>query len=343
MHWLTKLCGLTVVGSVFLSSGVKGQIVINEIHYDPDVKTELVEFVELHNASSAAVNISGWSLSDAIDYTFPAGTTIAPGGFAVAAQNTNAFRAKFGFNAFGPWAGRLNSSGERVVLRNAAGQIVDEVTYQLGFPWPTVGDSPGNSIELIHPALDDDLGGSWRASGGSVGGGTVNNVSLLPDHSTWKYFKGTTNPSSPATAWRNAGFNDASWANGGAPIGYGETFIVTSLADMNGGYTSFFLRKTFNATNVSAFDRLILEAQYDDGFKAWINGVLVIDGNANMPAGEVPYTGTASAAIENLNFVTFTLPNVLVAGVNTIAVQVHNSALSGSSDAFFDARLIGQT
>ena len=90
----------------------------------------------------------------------------------MAAQNTTAFRVKFGFNPFGPWAGRLNSSGERVVLRNAAGQIVDEVTYQLGFPWPTVGDPPGNSIELIHPSLDNDLGGSWRASGGSASGGS---------------------------------------------------------------------------------------------------------------------------------------------------------------------------
>ena len=28
----------------------------------------------------------------------------------------------------------------RVVLRDAAGEVVDEVSYQLGFPWPTVGD-----------------------------------------------------------------------------------------------------------------------------------------------------------------------------------------------------------
>ena len=251
MHRLSKLLrGLVVVGSVILNSGVKGQIVINEIHYDPDVKTELVEFIELHNASGAAVNISGWSFTDAVDYTFPAGTSIGAGGFAVVAQSTNAFRVKFGFNAYGPWTGKLNSSGERVALRNAAGQTVDEVNYQLGFPWPTVGDSPGNSIELINPALDNDLGGSWRASGGSIGGGTVNNALLLPDHSTWKYFKGTTNPSSPATVWREVGFNDASWSNGGAPIGYGETFIVTTLGDMNGAYTSVFLRKTFNATNV---------------------------------------------------------------------------------------------
>ncbi|MHC4160376.1 MAG: hypothetical protein ACYSSO_15025, partial [Planctomycetota bacterium] len=28
------------------------KVVINEIHYDPDVKTELVEFIELHNTGT---------------------------------------------------------------------------------------------------------------------------------------------------------------------------------------------------------------------------------------------------------------------------------------------------
>ena len=44
----------------------------------------------------------------------------------------------------------------------------DEVDYQRGFPWPTVGDAPGYSMELVHPALDNDLGGSWRSSSGST-------------------------------------------------------------------------------------------------------------------------------------------------------------------------------
>src|SRR5687768_12992635 len=215
MHVLRRFGGLIVTGSVLLSSGVKGQIVINEIHPDPDVKTELVEFIELHNASGAAVNLSGWSLSDAVDFAFPSGATIGAGGFAVVTENTNAFRLKFSFSAFGPWIGKLNNSGERIVLRDAGGQIVDEVSYGLGFPWPTVGDSPGNSLELIHPGLDNDLGGSWRASGGSSGGGTVTNQLLIPDHSSWRYFKGTTNPSSPVTLWREAGFDDAAWSSGG--------------------------------------------------------------------------------------------------------------------------------
>ena len=142
----------------------QGQVVINEIHYDPDVKTELVEFVELFNAGSNAVNLTGWQLTGGIEFTFPNGTSIAPGGYLVAGQNPAAIQTKFGVTALGPWSGRLSSDGETVTLENAAGGKEDEVSYQLGFPWPTVGDAPGHSIELAHPQFDNDLGGNWRGA-----------------------------------------------------------------------------------------------------------------------------------------------------------------------------------
>ena len=53
--------------------------------------------------------------------------------------------------------------GDQLTLEDALGQTQDEVNYKLGFPWPTVGDPAGNSIELIHPSLDHNLGGSWRS------------------------------------------------------------------------------------------------------------------------------------------------------------------------------------
>ena len=34
-------------------------VLINEIHYDPDVKTELVEFIELYNAGDEIADLSG--------------------------------------------------------------------------------------------------------------------------------------------------------------------------------------------------------------------------------------------------------------------------------------------
>jgi hypothetical protein len=37
---------------LLLVSSVRAQVVINELHYDPDVKTERVEYVELYNAGA---------------------------------------------------------------------------------------------------------------------------------------------------------------------------------------------------------------------------------------------------------------------------------------------------
>jgi hypothetical protein len=50
---------LAWVGMQLAATSV-AQVVINEIHYDPDIKTEPVEFIELHNPSPTTVDLSGW-------------------------------------------------------------------------------------------------------------------------------------------------------------------------------------------------------------------------------------------------------------------------------------------
>jgi len=146
-----------------------GMVVINEIHTDPMVKTELIEFVELHNVANRPVDLAGWYFDQGITYTFPQGTTLSAGGYLVIAQNTAEFRAEYGFDALGPFEGKLSNDGETLLLRDAADVKQDEVDYRLGYPWPTVGeprsanDPRDYSLQLIHPAMDNDLGGSWRS------------------------------------------------------------------------------------------------------------------------------------------------------------------------------------
>ncbi|MCJ7778459.1 MAG: lamin tail domain-containing protein, partial [Sedimentisphaerales bacterium] len=155
-------------------------VVINEIHYNPDVKTELVEFVELYNAGTMDVDISSWYFSDGISYTFPAGSRLPRNGYLVVVQdqtgavNVVTVSSKYGISSalvFGPFEGRLDNEGEEIRLCDAGGQEVDRVEYKLGFPWPTVGDSVpsdtvgnGYSIQLMNPLFDNDLGGSWRSA-----------------------------------------------------------------------------------------------------------------------------------------------------------------------------------
>lgn len=333
-----------LVATCLCAASTPAGVVINEIHYDPPVRTELVEFVELHNSGAEAVELSGWRLDDAIQFQFPAAASIPPGGFLVVAENPAAVKSKFGVDTLGPWSGRLGNGGETIKLLTAAGVLADEVDFKLGFPWPTVGDPPGRSIELIHPSLDNGLGGNWRPS--RSGGGAAASQTFFPAGSDWRYRKGTSAPSAPTTAWRASTFDDSPWQTGRLPIGYDPSVpLNTTLNDMRGNYSSVFLRRTFQVAAPSAFSSLRLEAMYDDGFQIWINGKLVA--NPGMPATEVPHNGLASgAARESDAYEVFTLLNpssFLVQGPNTVAVQAHNVLLDASSDFFIDLKLTGET
>ncbi|MBI4585331.1 MAG: lamin tail domain-containing protein [Planctomycetes bacterium] len=326
---------------LFLIAVLEGNpVVINEIHYAPADKTAREEFLELHNNSDTPVDLSGWYLSGGIDFIFSPGTVLAARSYLAIAQDPARLKARFGdVPAAGPFSGRLSNDGETIILRNPAGGREDEVDYQRGFPWPTAGGAGDYSIELINPDLDNSLGGSWRLASPAVGQETT----LVAAGEAWRHFKGTSEASNPVSAWRSSGFDDAGWLEGQASIGYGESFIATNLADMKGGYISVFLRKRFAVVDPAAVGFLSLELLVDDGCNAWINGVHVV--RHNMAADEVPFDGAALSAPENQNFVPFKLPNpssYLAAGENVLAIQLHNTSLGGSSDAFIDARLIAR-
>ncbi len=144
---------------------IPGNVVINELHYNPADGTSPEEFVELHNSGDAPIDISGWRLNRAVDFTFPLDTQIPARGYLVIAEDLARFQTVFGFAALGPYLGGLSGRGEDIELEDASGVQVDYVNYSVGFPWPTGSDGAGSSMELIHPTLENDLGGSWRAGG----------------------------------------------------------------------------------------------------------------------------------------------------------------------------------
>jgi hypothetical protein len=168
-------------------------------------------------------------------------------------------------------------------------------------------------------------------------------VVLIEDGADWKYFKGTQEPSGGQDNWRQIEFNDSNWLSGKTAIGYGESFIVTNLSDMRGRYTTVYLRKTFNITDLDEIGILTLQAKYDDGVNIWINGVHVVSGNTH--SAELPFDAVVSNRSENHEFTAFTIPEAqsyLVLGTNVVAVQVINSYLSNSSDCFIDIRLTSE-
>ena len=72
------LCLLAACWLLF-AARLNAQVVINEIHYEPENKTAAEEFIELYNASEAPVDLSGWYFSNGIIFTFPDGTLLPAG------------------------------------------------------------------------------------------------------------------------------------------------------------------------------------------------------------------------------------------------------------------------
>jgi hypothetical protein len=286
------------------------------------------------------VNLSGWRFTSGVAFTFPSGASLDAGQFLVIAADPAAFAAKFGLAPLGPWTGSLDNDGELVRLVDSGNIVQDEVDYGVGFPWPTGSLDSGRSIELINPALDNDLGGHWRVGGDSAGTGNT----LIAVESDWKYFKGTSEPSQVTGQWRQASFADGAWLTGRGTIGYGEGFLRTVLSDMQNGYSTVYLRREFTVANAAAVAGLVLRARYDDGFNAWINGTRVEWDNVS---GEnLPFTTTTGASQEDLSYREMPLPNpqgYLGTGTNVLAVQLVNASLGGRSDAFWDAALVVAT
>jgi len=157
--------------------------------------------------------------------------------------------------------------------------------------------------------------------------------------SSWRYRRGTSEPSSPVEQWRKPGFiEDASWFTGQAPIGYGDGDDNTVLSDMRNAYSTLYLRHGFNipAGNIPA--RLTLRVYVDDGAIVWINGTEVA--RLFVTGGFKPFN--AVAAIHEATWLDIPLENpvdFLVEGDNVIAIHAINQNRS-SSDFSIDAELI---
>ncbi|MCP4256161.1 MAG: DUF1800 domain-containing protein [Planctomycetes bacterium] len=172
----------------------------------------------------------------------------------------------------------------------------------------------------------------------------------------WHYRKGT---SESNAEWAQIdGQKDRDWLRGRTGIGLGDGDDKTVLSDLRRinddpetpenesqpGYLSVFLRQKFmlNTESLAAIDDLILRVDYDDGFKAYINGTEVA--RANLPAGIVAYDQIATRSHEAgtpEDFDISSYRSLLRVGENVLAIQVHNRSLT-NGDLSMIPELISQ-
>jgi secreted PhoX family phosphatase len=159
--------------------------------------------------------------------------------------------------------------------------------------------------------------------------------------SSWKYLD---NGSDQGTAWTGTTFNDASWAAGNAELGYGdndEATVVSFGPSSSNKYITTYFRQSFQVSSLAGFNSLKLRLRRDDGAVVYLNGVEIH--RSNMPAGPVAYNTFASATVDGANesayFEAVVPKTALTAGLNVLAVEIHQDRVA-SSDISFNLELL---
>jgi len=181
-----------------------GPVAITEVMYRPPEvfangaywNNDEDEFIELHNPGSTVVSLfdgarptNTWKLGQAVEFSFPPGTSLPAGGFLLVVSfdpvadsaQLAGFRSRYGLGAstpiFGPYRGQLSNRDEKVTLYEPdapqalgpdAGMVpyvvVDRVHYADRAPWPVAADGAGHSIQRLDPLAFGNDWANWFAA-----------------------------------------------------------------------------------------------------------------------------------------------------------------------------------
>ncbi|MBG0827418.1 galactose oxidase [Planomonospora sp. ID67723] len=155
-------------------------------------------------------------------------------------------------------------------------------------------------------------------------GGSGDPVVLLARSATWKWrYDGV----DLGASWTAPAFDDSSWASGPGEFGYGDGDEATLLpAGTTPRHVTAYFRTALKVADPAAHKSLLIDLIRDDGAVVYVNGTEV--GRENLPAGPIAHDTTAltgySTNAQERTPVRLTVPaGVLVAGTNTIAVEMH--------------------
>ena len=157
--------------SALLSSALKtGRVAISEIAWAGTDASSADEWIELYNAESQAMDISGWTLKSddkSPEIVFKDGTVIPAGGFFLLERTDDSVISNINADFFGSFGqGGLNNDGERLTLSDGSGKVVDSVGAA-GSKW-YAGDSVNKTtMERIDAQKSGGEASNWHGFNGS--------------------------------------------------------------------------------------------------------------------------------------------------------------------------------
>ena len=168
---------------------------------------------------------------------------------------------------------------------------------------------------------------------------------LVPDEASWKYYD---HRNLPGDDWHAPDFDDSTWKEGPAQLGYGDGDEATLLdygSDPDHKNLSAWFRHRFEARDAAAMDPVRIGLLCDDGARVFLNGREII--RHGLPDGPVSPTTVSNLTVSGLDeeiFHVFTfraedLP--LREGPNVLAAEVHQNE-GRSSDLSFALEFLGR-
>lgn len=274
------------------------------------------DWIELHNTTAEAVDLTGWRLTDdqsaPSKWTFPAVSIPAGDYLLVFASGKD--RAVAGQPLHANFS--LNRAGEYLALVDPAGTIQDVLA-----PFP-------------EQLADVSFGLGVAATGEEPLVGEQHPVRVLVP---------TTASAAAGLSWTEVAYDDSSWLVGAGGVGYerspGGSIDYTSYIDtdvnalMPAGRNTAYLRLAFDAADVDDLANLTLQMRYDDGFVAYLNGQEIARRYAPAtPTWNSAATGQNgdSNAVLYETFDVAAFSDELLEGANVLAI--HGLNANNSSD-----------
>lgn len=148
-------------------------IIINEIMADPDPPVALpsAEYAELYNQSNVAIDLKGWTFSDASSTQTLGTFVLQPNSYVILCDDANAslftsYGSVLQLTAFPS----LNNTGDDLTLRNPSGGVINSVSYSSDWYKNILKADGGWSLELIDPNSPCQGINNWIASTDPKGG-----------------------------------------------------------------------------------------------------------------------------------------------------------------------------
>lgn len=137
-------------------------VIINEVAWGGTAASSADEWIELYNNTPAAVDLSGWTLTDNDDVTVTLSGAIPAGGYFLLERSDDCTISDISADQI--YIHGLDNDGERLELWDDVGGFIDSADGSSG--WPGGSGAPGYySMERVDPTAPDTAG-NWAGNDG---------------------------------------------------------------------------------------------------------------------------------------------------------------------------------